>query len=305
MFMLKERHPFSVAMSVYKNDRPEQLEQALESICTQSLPANEIFLVIDGPIGDDLQRVIDRYAAQYDYFTIYRFEQNKGRGEVLRYTVEHCQHDLIAIMDSDDIAAPGRFRKQMEAYEQQPVDVIGGWTLGFDGSLETGAVSATKQKLTHQEIADRLPKFSPVSHVTALMRRDAILKAGNYQHLHYHEDYYLWVRMIEAGCTFRNLPEYLVYVRIGKNQAKRHGGWQYFKAGAQLRRYMLEHGLCDRKTYLKQSVIRAVYQLLLPPSLRNWVSMKFKRKFLVRAEVDGILQYNAQQDALFRSHNSI
>ncbi len=296
--MPQTQYPFSVAMSVYKNDRPEQLEQALESVCTQSLPANEIFLVIDGPIGDDLQQVIDRYAEQYTILNVSRFEMNRGRGEVLRYTIEHCKYDLIAVMDSDDIAAPGRFKKQIEAYAQDPADVIGGWTLGFDGDLQSGQVSSAKRKLTHAEIVKLLPHRCPMSQVTVLFRRDAVLKAGNYQHLHYHEDYFLWARMIEAGCTFRNIPEYLVYVRIGKNQARRHGGWRYFKAGAKLRRYMLEHGLCDYATYLKQSAVRVVYQLLIPAGLRNWLSMKFKRKFLPREEVDRILQHNIEQDAL-------
>ncbi len=299
--MPQSQYPFSVAMSVYKNDRPEQLEQALESICTQSLPADEIFLVIDGPIGSELQQIIDRYAAQYGNFTIRQLEQNGGLGQALKLAVEECRYDLILRMDSDDISAPGRFYKQIEAYKQQPADVIGGWTLGFVSDLTSGQVSSAKRKLTHEEIVRFLPRRSPMSHVTVLFRRDAVLKAGNYQHLHYHEDYYLWTRMIEAGCTFRNIPEYLVYVRIGKNQARRHGGLVYFKAGAQLRRYMLQHGLCDRKTYLKQSAVRVVYQLLIPPALRNFLSMKFKRKFLPREEVDRILQHNEEQDAALRA----
>lgn len=298
--MPNTQYPFSVAMSVYKNDDPTQLDQALESICTQSLPADEIFLVIDGPIGDALQQVIDRYAAQYGNFTIRQLEQNGGLGQALKLAVEECRYDLIVRMDSDDISAPGRFRKQIEAYKENPADVIGGWTLGFDGDLQNGQVSCAKRKLTHDEIVRQLPCKSPMSHVTVLFRREAVLKAGNYQHLHYHEDYYLWTRMIEAGCTFRNIPEYLVYVRVGRNQARRHGGWTYFKAGAQLRRYMLEHGLCDRMTYLKQSAIRVVYQLLIPAGLRNWLSMKFKRKFLPREEVDRILQHNIEQDSPYQ-----
>jgi amylovoran biosynthesis glycosyltransferase AmsE len=53
--MTENNCKFSVAMSVYKNDKPEQLKEAFESICTQTLPADEIYLVIDGPIGDELK----------------------------------------------------------------------------------------------------------------------------------------------------------------------------------------------------------------------------------------------------------
>ena len=49
-----EKILFSVAMSVYKNDNPKNFEIALESICQQSYPPAEIYLVVDGPIGNCL-----------------------------------------------------------------------------------------------------------------------------------------------------------------------------------------------------------------------------------------------------------
>ncbi len=294
-----EKIPFSVAMSVYKNDSPEQLEVALESICTQSLPADEIYLVIDGPVGQELHAVIQKFSDRYGNFTINQLEKNGGLGNALRIAVEKCRNDLIFRMDSDDISAPGRFKKQIDAYLQEPADVLGGWTLGFVGNLETGKVSSAKRKLTSEEIVKQIGIKSPMSHVTVLFRRSAVLKAGNYQDLFYHEDYYLWARMIEAGCTFRNIPEYLVYVRLGEDQAKRHGGRRYFKAEHTLRKYMLEHRLCSRPCYMKQMAIRVVYQLLIPANLRNYLAMKYKRVYLKPQEVHEILNRNISDVAGF------
>ncbi len=296
------KYKFSVAMSVYKNDKPNQLIEALESICTQSLPADEIYLVIDGPIGDELKEIIDRYAAKYGNFTINQLEVNGGLGSALNIAVRECKYDLIMRMDSDDISAPGRFEKQINAYKNEPCDVLGGWTLGFVDDLNTGKISSAKKKLTHDEIVELLPRRSPMSHVTVLLDRNAVLKAGNYLPLHYHEDYYLWSRMIEAGCTFRNIPEYLVYVRLGANQASRHGGMRYFKAGAFLRKYMLKNKLCGLGTYLKESAIRVVYQLLIPARLRNYLAMKLKRKYLTREEADAIMDKNRADDLSFRNN---
>ena len=287
---------FSVAMSVYKNDSPAQLEVALESICTQSLPAAEIYLVIDGPVGQELYTVIQKFSDQYGNFTVNQLEKNGGLGNALRIAVEKCRNDLIFRMDSDDISAPGRFRKQMNAFLQEPVDVLGGWTLGFVGDLQTGKVSSAKRKLTNEEIVKQIGIKSPMSHVTVLFRRSAVLKAGNYQDLFYHEDYFLWARMIEAGCTFRNIPEYLVYVRLGEDQAKRHGGRRYFNAEHVLRKYMLKHKLCSRRCYLKQMAIRVVYQLLIPADLRNYLTIKYKRKSLSNQDVSNILNKNISDD---------
>lgn len=291
---MNQEYQFSVAMSVYKNDKPEQLDVALKSICEQSLPADEIYLVIDGPIGEELQSIIDRYAAQYGNFTINQLEKNGGLGNALRLAVENCKYDLILRMDSDDISAPGRFRKQIEAYKEDPCDVLGGWTLGFVDSMDDEKISCARRKLTHEEIIKLLPRRSPMSHVTVLLNRQAVLKAGNYQHLFYHEDYYLWARMIQSGAKFRNIPEFLVYVRLGKDQARRHGGWKYFKAGAFLRKYMRKNKLSSFSTYFKESCIRVVYQLLIPAGLRNHLAMKYKRKYLSRAEVDEILKKNQE-----------
>lgn len=44
------KYDFSVIMSVYKSDNPEQLDVALDSIINQTLPPNEIIVVVDGPV---------------------------------------------------------------------------------------------------------------------------------------------------------------------------------------------------------------------------------------------------------------
>ena len=287
---------FSVAMSLYKNDNPEQLRVALDSICTQSYPADEIFLVVDGPVGDELNSIVLEYAEKYGNFTIRRLETNGGLGNALRIAIEECRNELVVRMDSDDISAPGRFKKLVKAYEEEPADVIGSWTIGFVGDVySTDMISSAKRPLMHEDIIKRLPKRSPMSHVTVMLRKSAVMKAGNYQSLHYHEDYYLWARMIAAGCTFRNIPEYLVYVRLGVDQARRHGGMKYYKAGAFLRKYMLKNGLMSRMEYVKQTCLRIVYQLLIPAGLRNHIAIKYKRKYLTREEADNIINHNMSE----------
>ena len=294
---MENRPKFSVAMSVYKNDDPNNFRTALDSVCQQSLVPDEVYLVVDGPISEELSAIICDYEKKYDFFTVNRLEKNIGLGNVLRLVVEKCKYDLVIRMDSDDISAPGRFRKQIEAYMQEPCDVLGGSTVGFVGDLEsTEKVSAANRKNTHEEILKVLPKKSPMSHVTVLMRREAVLRAGNYMHSHYHEDYYLWARMAQAGCKFRNIPEYLVYVRLGEDQARRHGGWKYFKAEYDIRKYMLKNKIATFPQFVKELAVRFVYQLLIPPSLRNWLSINIKRKYITREQADAILNKNIEDD---------
>jgi len=52
---------FSVAMCVYEKDNPEWFDRAMESLMEQSVRPTEIVLVVDGPIPEILQAVIDKY----------------------------------------------------------------------------------------------------------------------------------------------------------------------------------------------------------------------------------------------------
>ncbi len=56
-----EYPPFSVAMSVYGKDNAEWFDTALASIVNQTVKPTEIVLVVDGPIPESIQAVIDKY----------------------------------------------------------------------------------------------------------------------------------------------------------------------------------------------------------------------------------------------------
>lgn len=290
--MVNNNYKFSVAMSVYKNDNPQFFEQALFSVCQQSLPPDEVFLVVDGPVGEELNLVIDSFKNQYNFFTIKRLEKNGGLGNAMKIAIQECKYDLIFRMDSDDISAPNRFEKQIKAFIEEPVDVLGTWTLGFFGDVNDGEYTICKQSLVDKEIKKNIGKKSPVNHVTVLFKREAVLRSGNYIELFYHEDYYLWARMIQAGCVFKNLPVCLVYVRLGEEQAARHGGKKYYSAEKSLRKYMLSNKLISWPSYLWQLFIRFIYMIILSPKMRCYADKKFKRHYISPTEAYKIIEEN-------------
>lgn len=283
---------FSVAMSVYKNDKKEYLEQALRSVCDQTLLPDEVYVVIDGPIPDDLKETLERFNKTYAFFTFHHLSVNRGLGNALRIAIQNCKYDLVIRMDSDDISSPNRFETLIFEYLKEPADVIGSWTLGFFGDFENAAFSKYTNKLRDSDIKKALSRGSPVSHVSVLLNKKAVLESGNYQDLYYHEDYYLWARMIKNGCSFRNIPFFLVYVRCGADQAKRHGGLKYYRAERQLRRFMLSNGLISKASYFYQMFVRFVYMILLTPRVRSLVDRVFKRKFISKEEAQSIIDGN-------------
>ena len=105
---------FSVLMSVYKNEKAEYMKLALESIYNnQSLKPNEIILVQDGPLTQELYTLIDDYKKKYKgILKTINLEKNIGLGNALNIGLEKCTYELIARMDTDDIAFSERFKKQ-------------------------------------------------------------------------------------------------------------------------------------------------------------------------------------------------
>ena len=109
----------SVLMSVYKKENPEYLRASLESILVQTRTADEI-LIEDGPLTQELYQVVAEYQKKCDYLHVHAMEQNVQLGRALAKGVELCKYDLIARMDTDDIAMPDRLEKEEAYMEAHP-----------------------------------------------------------------------------------------------------------------------------------------------------------------------------------------
>lgn len=100
---MKEK--FSVLLSVYKNEKPEYLKSAIESIYfAQTLKPSEIILVEDGPLTVELYDVIRELKVKLENtLKIVKLEKNSGLGIALNKGIFECENELVARMDTDDI----------------------------------------------------------------------------------------------------------------------------------------------------------------------------------------------------------
>jgi len=274
---MMEYQPFSVAMSVYKNDNPIFFDRALDSITNkQTVKPSEIVLVVDGPVPDETNKVIDKYSAQYNLKVI-RLEANGGLGNALRISTENCLNELIARMDSDDVAVEDRFEQQLTYLSlNKNVDVVGGNISEFI-DREDNLVSYRIVPTSDDALKQYLKKRCPFNHMTVMFRKAALFKAGGYLDWHYNEDYYLWVRMCLHHCVFANTGTILVNVRTGLQQFARRGGWTYYKSEKKLQRFMLTNKVICFWTFANNCFKRFIFEVLLPNRLRGYVFSKFAR----------------------------
>ena len=268
---------FSVAMCVYGGDNAEWFDTALGSVINQTVKPDEIVLVVDGPIPDNIQIVIDKYLdACKEMLTVLYFKENKGHGLARKYGFEQCKNELIAIMDSDDICVEDRFEKQLEYFEDDKIGIVGGDIKEFIDSPKNG-VGYRKVPVNNGEIKKYAKKRCPMNQMTVMMRKSEYLKAGGYHDWYCDEDYYLWLRMMQNGTVFANTGTVLVNVRVGKEMYRRRGGLKYFRSEAKLQKYMLKNKIIGFPRYVLNVSERFVLQVLMPNKLRGWVFKKFAR----------------------------
>lgn len=202
---------------------------------------------------------------------------NQGHGRARSLSVSECSNELVALMDADDISLPYRFALQMRHMMDSPcTDVLGGQISEFIG--EPSNVLAERIVPTDDaEIKDYMKRRCPMNQMAVMFRKTSYNNAGGYLDWYCNEDYYLWLRMMEKGCRFANLPQVLVNVRVGDGMTARRGGWKYFVSEERIQRYMLRGGFISCLRYIHNVFIRLVGQVLMPNFIRAKL-FKFMRR---------------------------
>ena len=252
---------FSVLISVYSKENPEYFKAALNSIWKdQSLKPHEIVLVKDGPLTEELEKVISDFS-QVAPLKILKLNNNSGLGVSLAEGLKLCSCNLVARMDSDDISKPDRFEKQVEFMSEHPeVGVLGTFIAEFISTINN-IVSYRKLPIECSDIALFAKKRNPLNHMTVIFRKEAVITAGNYVAFYGYEDYYLWVRILKNNITIVNLPDVLVYARINNIYGKRRG-IRLFAIEFKLQKEFLRLGFTNNFNFLYNIIFRALPRLL-------------------------------------------
>ena len=106
---------YSIIVPVY--NRPDEVDELLESLCSQTLKDFEIIIVEDGS-QKTCKDVCDKYANILDLH--YYLKENSGPGQSRNYGVERAQGDYVLILDSDVVLPTGYLAAVDSAISHQP-----------------------------------------------------------------------------------------------------------------------------------------------------------------------------------------
>lgn len=269
---------YSVLMSVYHKEKPEYLKQAIASIQAQTLPTDDFVLVCDGPLNDALDAVIAKKQQEMGKtLNVVRLAKNGDLGNALNEGIKHCKNELVARMDSDDIAYQDRCEKQIAVFYKHPeVSICSGIVEEFTSTPDVVDAKRVPPE-AHEEIVEFAKKRNPFNHPCVMYKRSAVEAVGSYQDFYLLEDYYLWLRMLMAGYQGYNIQEPLLHMRAGSDMYLRRAGWKYAKTQARLFKFMKSQDFIGEGQYIKSCMIRSG-SALAPNWLRKLMFEKVLRK---------------------------
>lgn len=268
----------SVLMSLYIKEKPEYVRACFDSLLNQTVQADEWVIVEDGPLSRAMYDLLKEYQTEHPgLIKRITLKVNGGLGLALRTGVPQCKNELIARMDTDDIARPDRFEKQLNLFEKYPqLDICGSQIDEFEESPNK-IVAKRTVPIKHSEIARYQRRRDAFNHMTVMFKKNAVLKAGNYKACPLMEDTYLWVRMIQSGAKCANIDESLVYARIGHDMFERRGGWQYYKKYKAGRKMVYQTGYISAVDYYYTLAVQIAVSIM-PNKIRGFVFKKLLHK---------------------------
>lgn len=197
----------SCVMTVF-NSRA-YLRETLDSVLAQSF-SNFEFVIIDDGSTDGSTEILRNYAG-HDSRIRLTSRPNTGIVTAANEGLSQARGEFLARIDSDDVAEPTRFEKQVAYLRAHPDCVaVGSRLLLIDpyGS----PLEVTDHKLSHEEIESELLSGSgwAISQPSIMMRRAIVVELGGYRRqFEASEDLDLSLRLAERG-RLANLPEPLL-----------------------------------------------------------------------------------------------
>lgn len=208
----------AVFLAIYKNDDDELFDRAIQSIFDQNIPVGyeiRIYLGIDGPIGNNLERVIKKYEEKI--YLIYRSNSNQGLAKTLNSLILNLESEaFIFRMDSDDFSLPNRFRNQLKFFKNHPdIDIVG--TDIHEWDFESNIYRFVSYAFNHDDAFRKITRRVPVAHPTVCFRRSVFSVVDKYPEVRENEDIAMWFNCMKAGLRFGNVHKPLLIFSLNKS----------------------------------------------------------------------------------------
>ena len=217
----REELKYSIIVPVF--NRPDEVDELLESLCSQTLKNFEVIIVEDGsktPCKD----VCDKYAGILDLH--YYYKENSGPGQSRNYGAERANGEWLIVLDSD-VVLPSNYLEAVNSsifthHSSLSCEAWGGpdaahpsftpvqkaISYSMTSFFTTGGIRGSSPQSGGTRGA--LDKFYPRSFNMGI-RRDVYLQLGGFSKMRFGEDIDFSYRIVEAGYKPQLFPDAWVW----------------------------------------------------------------------------------------------
>ena len=197
-------------------NRAREIERCLKSLKTQTFQNFEVFIYDDGST-DTTSEVVKNFDASFSVTFVQQPNSGgpaKGRNEGIRAS----KSKYIAFLDSDDWWKPRKLEKSIFYLEQGFDLVYHDLHRSPTNPLQLGRKKVKSRKINKSAYEHLLRRGNSIPNSSVVVKRSLIQEVGpidESKELVAAEDFDLWIRLAEAGCTFKRMPFTLGYYQIG------------------------------------------------------------------------------------------
>lgn len=275
--MINTQIQVTVGIPFYKKSNVVHLRAAIDSVLSQKLLPEQIHLIQDGPVTEALKDLVRQYTDRYSYIKHILNVENMGLAQAINISILNSTSKYYARMDSDDIAHPDRFSKQVSFLENNlNIDILGTWAFVFEDELPSENCPIRIMPVRNKEIHTLFHYQNPLIHPSVMFRRSVFAKTGLYNMEFRSEcDLELWARALKLRVGISNLSEPLLYYRNTGVIARRSAA-----LGQQIKARYLYNTLSPKLNLLK--VMSLVFRIL-PHNIQVWGYKQFKKQYTSKA----------------------
>ena len=201
---------YSIIVPVF--NRPDEIDELLESLTRQTFNDFEVIIVEDGS-QKPCKEVCDKYTDKLNLK--YFMKENSGPGQSRNYGAERSEGEYLLILDSDVVLPENYLYAIEEELHRDKADAFGGpdrahnsftdtqkaISYSMTSFFTTGGIRGGKKKMD---------KFYPRSFNMGI-RREVYNKLGGFSKMRFGEDIDFSIRIFKAGCKCRLFPGAWVY----------------------------------------------------------------------------------------------
>ena len=151
-------------MTIYNHQN--YLEQSIKSILKQSYKNWELIACENGS-NDNSRNILKNFKDKR--IKKFYFKKNIGRTKCLNYALKKANGKYIAILDSDDIAMPNRFSKQITFIEKKNVSLVGSWYSRIDNDGKI--TQKLKYSMENSFFIRKILFFNTIGHSTIMFKK--------------------------------------------------------------------------------------------------------------------------------------